>query len=91
MEIGTVDILSEGIFALLYMGTKHNRWYVEKAAASYLKNDIDSNLLKRLEMEIIVDDSKFCSAFKHLLYSIGEKSENFNIDFQKIYKKVCSK
>ncbi|MFB9056922.1 serine/threonine protein kinase [Mariniflexile ostreae] len=91
MEIGTVDILSEGIFALLYMGTKHNRWYVQRAAASYLKNDIDSTLLKRIEMEIIVDGSKFCSAFKHLLYSIDEKSKNFNSDFQEIYKKVCSK
>lgn len=89
MEIGTVDILSEGIFALLYMGTKHNRWYVQRAAASYLKSDIDSALLKRLEMEMIVDDIKFCSAFKHLLYSINENPKNFNIELQKIYEKIC--
>jgi len=89
MEIGTVDIVSEGIFSLLYMGTNHNRWYVERITANYLKESSDTNLLRRIAMEIRVDGKRFCRAFDHLLYSINESLENFNDTIQETYKKVC--
>jgi len=91
MKIGTIDIISEGIFALLYMGTNHNRWYVERIAAHQLKGNIESNLLKRIIMEIRVDGRRFCRAFDHLLYSISESLENFNEKIIGIYKQICNK
>lgn len=89
MKIGSIDLMPEGIFALLYMGTRHNRWYVERVAASYLKGNIDPYLLKRIEMECRVDGRKFCSSFDHLLRSINENLLNFNERIQEIYKTVC--
>ena len=68
--IASVDIVSEGAFALLYMGTKHNRWYVEKLALNYFSGDIEGRLLQRMIMEIKVDRQKFCNAINHLFYSI---------------------
>lgn len=91
MKIGTVDIISEGIFALLYMGTSHNRWYVERIAANYLKGNIEASLLRRIVMEIRVDGRRFCSAFDHLLYSINESLGSFNDSIQEAYNKVCIK
>lgn len=90
MKIGSIDIISEGIFALLYMGTGHNRWYVERIAANNLKGNIDPNLLRRIEMECRVDGKKFCRAFEHLMYSINESLSNFNERIQEVYKTVCS-
>ena len=90
MEQGSVDILAEGTFALLYLGTNHNRWYVERKAAKYLSGDIEERLLKRICMEIRVDGDKFCSAIKHLFYSISYTIESLNLEIKTI-KEVCKK
>jgi eukaryotic-like serine/threonine-protein kinase len=90
MKLGSVDIISEGIFALLYMGTHHNRWHVERIAASFLKGNIESHLLRRIEMECRVDGKKFCRAFDHLMASINESLPNFNEKVQEVYKTVGS-
>lgn len=91
MEIGSVDLISEGTFALLYMGTNHNRWYVEEKAASYFKGNIDEKLLKRLIMEIRVDGNKFCRAMDHLMHSIRHSLNMFHPSIQEIYSTVCGK
>ena len=91
MENSTIDIISEGIFALLYLGTNHNRWYVEGKAFNYLSNsEINDKLLSRLIMEIRVDGKKFCSAINHLFYSINEKKERLNPQILKVYNEICT-
>ncbi|MBD0400585.1 protein kinase [Flammeovirga sp. EKP202] len=89
MKIGSVDIVSEGIFALLYMGTNHNRWFVEGIAVTYFKGNIEHHLLERIKMECLVDGMKFCRAIDHLISSINEDIEKFNEDIQEIYYSIC--
>jgi eukaryotic-like serine/threonine-protein kinase len=91
MEQGSIDILAEGIFALLYMGTSHNRWYVERKAVRYFMGDIEERLLKRMIMEIRIDGQKFCSAIKHLFHSINYSMESLNPKIQETIKEICSK
>lgn len=85
MKLQNVDIISEGAFALLYMGTSHNRWYVERIAAGYFKGNIEPNILRRFEMECRVDGIKFSRAIDHLIYSIKDNIRNFNEKIQEVY------
>lgn len=89
MNIGTVDILSEGIFALLYMGTRHNRFYVERKAIKFFCDEIENKLLQRILMEIRVDGDKFCDALSHLFRSINYDLSNLNGEIQKTTKAIC--
>jgi hypothetical protein len=89
MEIPEVDVLAEGILALLYLGTSHNRWYVEHKAVKYLKGEIEDRLLRRMLMEIRVEESKFCNAIKHLCYSINYNIEHLHPEIQRTIKEVC--
>ncbi|MDI9366428.1 MAG: serine/threonine-protein kinase [Flavobacterium sp.] len=89
MNIGTIDIISEGIFALLYMGTRHNRFYVERKAIQYFCGEIENKLLQRIIMEIRVDGDKFCDAINHLFRSINYNKSDLNTEIQKIIKAVC--
>jgi len=91
MAQGNLDIIAEGIFALLYMGTGHNRWYVERKAVRYLTGEIEERLLKRLCMEIRVDGKKFCSAINHLFVSITYSVDMLNPEIKRTIKEVCSK
>ena len=91
MKIDEIDILSEGIFALLYMGTRHNRWYVEGKSASFLSGEIEKKLLQRLIMEIRVDGPKFCSALSHLSHSINYNIDNLNPEIRTAVKEICKK
>jgi len=90
MTIGSVDLTAEGVFALLYMGTNHNRWYVEGKAANYFKGTIEEKLLKRLIMEIRVDGKSFCIALDRLMLSIRHKLDMFHPSIQEIYSTVCN-
>ena len=55
-----------------YMGTSHNRWYVERIVLNYLrKSNIEDRLLKRMIMEMRIDGKKFCRAIDHLHLSLG--------------------
>lgn len=89
MEIDELDIKSEGAFALLYMGTSHNRWYVERKAIKFFQGDIDNKLLKRMTMEMRVDGRKFCRALDHLIHSINQNINNFHPEIQKLYHTIC--
>lgn len=89
IENGNIDIKSDGIFALLYMGTRHNRWYVERKVAEYLRGDIQERLLKRMIMEMRIDGRKFCKAIDHLCSSINISKSNFNHEIVIIINSIC--
>lgn len=91
MDENNIDIMAEGIFSLLYMGTKHNRWYVEKTAIKYFTGTIEEKLLKRICMEIRVDGKKFCTAINHLFRSIKYSIESLHPEIQRTIKEVCEK
>jgi hypothetical protein len=75
----------------LYMGTAHNRWYVERRAVKYFTGDIEERLLKRICMEIRVDGDKFCTAINHLFHSISYSLDSLHLEIQKTIKEVCTK
>lgn len=71
--IKTVDIgeKAECIMAMLYLGTGHNRWYVEKKVFRLCSVSMDNNLARRVALEIMTDEAEACRAFNHLTWSIG--------------------
>jgi eukaryotic-like serine/threonine-protein kinase len=66
-----IDVQSECLMALLYLGTSHNRWYVEQKFVAHVDKNLDDNLAKRLSVEIRVDENEACSAIRHLENSIN--------------------
>ena len=71
IETSEVDVQSEGLMALLYLGTNHNRFYVERKLFNYMVTDASENVIKRLAVEIRIDGEKAVSAFAHLEHSIS--------------------
>ena len=88
IENGDIDVKSEGILALVYMGADHNRWYVERKAANYLSGDIDERLLKRLIIEIKIDGEKFSHTIYRMCRSINISIDTFNKDIVKAIKSI---
>ncbi len=70
-----LDIQAECLMAMLYLGTSHNRWYVEEKCVRYLTKSMDDNLAKRLAVEFRVDESRASRAIAHL-----ERSIHYNIN-----------
>ena len=66
-----IDVQSECLMALLYLGTSHNRWYVEQKFVAHVDKNLDDNLAKRLSVEMRVDENQACSAIRHLEHSIN--------------------
>lgn len=57
--------------AMLYLGTSHNRWYVERKAAVMLGAEISSALAERIRVELDVQQVPFKSQIAHMERSIG--------------------
>ncbi|MCE9781339.1 serine/threonine-protein kinase [Shewanella algae] len=62
--------------AMLYLGTSHNRWYVERKVLVMMGSSISNELAQRIKMEIEVQDIDFEWRIGHLKRSIGV-NENF--------------
>lgn len=83
IENGNVNIQAEGLMALLYMGTSHNRYFVENRVHSYLNSSTTpEGVLKRLAMEIRIDENEVVDAFDHLSRSIGINLKNLPVIIQ---------
>lgn len=85
-----IDVQSECLMAMLYLGTSHNRWYVEQKFVGLVGKYLDENLAKRLAVEILVDESDACSAIKHLEHSIQFDTNNLHPFLFDTFKKICS-
>lgn len=72
-----LDIKAEALMALLYMGTSHNRWYVERKFLT-LTNAMDPLLAKRLAIEFRADDIRASNAVTRLEDSINVTRVNFH-------------
>ncbi len=66
-----LGLKSQIAIALLYMGTSHNRWYVERKAANMMNNDISNELAERIKIELDVQSIPFKRQVEHLCRSIG--------------------
>ena len=84
-----IDVQSECIMAMLYLGTGHNRWYVEQKFVGLVGKHLDDNLAKRLAVEIRVDDSDACKAIRHLQHSIRYEISNLHPLLLDTFKEIC--
>ena len=75
--------------ALLYMGTSHNRWYVERKFLS-LANAMGPLLAKRLMIELKADDKQACNAVEHLEMSIRVNRSTFHPSLTATLQQMCS-
>jgi serine/threonine protein kinase len=78
IENGNLNNKSQCIIALLYMGTSHNRFYVEELSHKWLCNKEDKELAERLAIEIMSEGKAICSIINHLERSIGVDRSSFN-------------
>jgi serine/threonine protein kinase len=90
IDNGNIDIKSDGIFALLYMSTRHNRWYAERIVLNYLqKSSIEGRLLKRMVMEMRIDGKRFCWAINHLHESLGANKDSLHPEIKNAIDVIC--
>jgi len=73
-----IDVKADCVMALLYMGTSHNRWHVERKFTNYTGKGTDENFIKRICVELTVDDYEACSAISHLTRSINFLRSDFH-------------
>ena len=57
--------------ALLYLGTSHNRWYVERKVVHMMGTNISEALANRIAIEVKVSDVRFDGQIAHLCKSLG--------------------
>jgi hypothetical protein len=65
-----IEIQAECLMAMLYLGTGHNRFYVEEKFVKLVDANLSNNLAERLAIEIEIDDSIAVNAIDHLKTSI---------------------
>lgn len=84
-----LEVQAECIMALLYMGTHHNRWYVERKFTGIVGKSLREDLAKRLAIEFRVDDEDLCQAIRHLRHSIHYDTSNLHPLLLATYKEIC--
>lgn len=85
----SISVQVEGIMALLYMGTRHNRWYVERLFADKVGHSADEKLVRRLNIQFTVDDKELCYALSHLTHSIDFSYSSLHPTLYKTVKTIC--
>ncbi|NHM05308.1 serine/threonine-protein kinase [Flavobacterium celericrescens] len=77
------------LITLLFLGTSHNRFYVERMFANYVTYDgLNDNLAKRLALEFKFNRYKTKRAIEHLEYSIGLNVNELHPLLIEAYKKI---
>ncbi|HIF9255926.1 TPA: serine/threonine-protein kinase [Photobacterium damselae] len=66
-----LGLKSQIAIALLYLGTSHNRWYVERKAANMMDINISVEQAERIKVELQVQSIPFNAQISHLCGSIG--------------------
>lgn len=66
-----IEVQAECLMAMLYMGTSHNRWYVERKFASLAGASMTPDLARRLSVEFRADGERACWAISHWERSIS--------------------
>lgn len=82
---------TEVLLALLYLGTNHNRWYVERKFMSYVGINMSDGIARRFALEVRVLGGRACRMFEHLYHSIGVELSAFHPIISNTLKKLCHK
>ena len=90
LKIDDLSLQAECLMAMLFMGTSHNRWYVERKFFSYVDSSLEVQLCKRLAIEFRADDTRVCTAISHLESSIGVNRENIHPTLVATLRSICT-
>lgn len=89
IELGPVEVKAECLMAMLYMGTSHNRWYVERKFMRHCDESMSEPLAMRVAIELRADGTKACHAIRHLEYSINENRERLAQPIKRTLQEIC--
>ena len=67
---GDLQLKAKIALAMLELGTRHNRWYVEHQFMRMVDSDIDDALADRIKIEIQVQGFNFLKHIEHIELSI---------------------
>lgn len=79
-----------GCYALLSLGTSHNRWFVERCFMHSLSPQIDEAFAKRAAIEFRVLDKEICSKIAHLRRSIDIEIDQLHPAVSQAINEICS-
>ncbi len=79
----------QGCYALLALGTSHNRWYVERCFMAALGPDIDDAFASRAAIEFRVLDKKICPKIAHLKRSIDADLGQLHPSVSQAINEIC--
>ncbi|WP_220800285.1 serine/threonine-protein kinase [Roseobacter sp. OBYS 0001] len=79
----------QGCYALLVLGTSHNRWHVEHAFMNSLGPEIDEAFAQRAAIEFRVLDKMICPQIRHLERSIDASIKHFHPAVSKAISEIC--
>lgn len=86
----SVHVKAEALLALLYMGTSHNRWYVEHKFYELCGKSLPNAVATRLSLEIRVDNVNACKAVSHLMRSISVSLDGLHNLVAETIRNVCN-
>jgi len=86
---GDFDLQSECLLALLKMGTRHNRWYVERIFVNLCGADMDEGLAKRLSVEFRASGDEICSLIDRMEGSISATRNDLHPALIKALAETC--
>lgn len=75
---GDITLKTNIAIAMLYLGVSHNRWYVERKAASMLSQSISDELAERIRVEIAVSTYPFETWIERMERSISFTRESLH-------------
>lgn len=88
-SVGDVEIRSEVLLALLHMGTRHNRWFVEKVFMRLASPSLDLQTATRLGIDFRTNADDVCRSIKHLEGSIMADRRDLHPELVKVLNSIC--
>ncbi|MBE9668724.1 serine/threonine-protein kinase [Mucilaginibacter boryungensis] len=86
---GKTDVKAECLMAMLYLGTSHNRFYVERKFARLINKELELDVAKRLAIELRADSEDACRAISHLKRSIDVTLSEIHPLLNETIKEIC--
>jgi eukaryotic-like serine/threonine-protein kinase len=84
-----LDVQAECLMAMLYMGTSHNRFYVERKFQSMCGHAMAENLARRIAVEFRADGRDACKAIEHLEHSIRTNRRFLHPQLVETLNQIC--
>jgi serine/threonine protein kinase len=69
--LGSVEVKARALLAMLVLGTKHNRWFVERKFVQYASEGLEPAVAARFLIEAEVEGESFAGHILHMERSIG--------------------